>query len=164
MLNFRAYSTSDWKEFVTLPSAITDPIALSAYALSLVFGAAGTARVGKGSKAKWQMGAAYGLALLCIIGGLALGFHRDAVKTEPVKPELTAPVTPVQPPNVKIEGNQQTTCTGNNVINAGGTVTTAATAGQGQSANCTQVPAIGPSKASVAIPAPTVTPVAGHTK
>jgi hypothetical protein len=150
-----------------LPSAITDPIALSAYALSLVFGAAGATRGTKGgSRAKWQMGAAYGLALVCIGGGLVLGFHRDAVKIEQDRSKATSPPVPVQPSSVMIEENQQTACNGSNVINVLGTVTTNGTAaGQGQTTNCIQAaPLIGPKKTPLPIPAPAATGAEGHTK
>jgi hypothetical protein len=146
---------------MSLPAAITDPIALAGYALSLVFGAAGKVRGSKhNSTAKWQMGVAYALALSCIGGGLALGFHRDEIKNEQIKKAAeAAKATAVAPPlsTVTIEGNQQTTgCGGTNAIIAGGTM-----APSGNTTNCTQGETIVTGHGAPVVPAPNANSATG---
>ena len=110
-----------------VPSAITNPIALCAYALSLAFGALGVSRTGKKtSQAKWQMSVSYFLAFVCIVGGLMIKYRSTSPTRrsgEKKQSESTKPSVSDSPTKVQIRGNTKTTCAGINVMNVTGSVT-----------------------------------------
>jgi hypothetical protein len=66
---------------------ITHPLGIAGFALALVFGVVGRVIVQKHRKnIQWIVPAAYALAAVCIVGGLALAYRRESM-TPPVKPD-----------------------------------------------------------------------------
>ena len=63
---------------------ITHPLGIAGFALALVFGVVGRVIVQKHRKNKWIEPAAYVLAAVCVVGGLALAYRRESM-TSPVK-------------------------------------------------------------------------------
>src|ERR1017187_4967591 len=68
---------------------IKDPLGIAGFALALVFGVVSRVMVQKRRKnTQWIVLLAYALAAACVVGGLALAYHRQSM-TRSVKPGPT---------------------------------------------------------------------------
>jgi len=101
-----------------LEKIVTDPLALAGYALFLVFGIVTLVIKGKNKQNQWIVPAGFILAVICAMGGLAIGWHRDVTKT--VNTSLPAPLPQ---PVMKIDKIEQKVDSGNATAGVQGSVT-----------------------------------------
>lgn len=73
---------------------VTDPLGIAGFALSLVFTLA-TRIISQKRKEqnRWLVPAVYSLAVVCVIGGFSLAWHRDSLEKAP-PPAAVAPTQP----------------------------------------------------------------------
>ncbi|WP_353062249.1 hypothetical protein RBB77_13155 [Tunturibacter psychrotolerans] len=84
---------------------ITDPLGIAGFALSLAFALA-TRVISQKRKGqnRWLAPAAYALAVICVVGGFSLAWHRDSAKPVPVPvpPAAIAPQPATRPSSITI--------------------------------------------------------------
>jgi len=69
---------------------LTNPLGLAGYALCLVFGVVTLIAKKREQKPRWVIPAGFALAAICVLGGLALAYHRETQET-PAKPQVAGP-------------------------------------------------------------------------
>lgn len=110
----------DWTKVVT------DPLGLAGFALALVFGVLSPILARKGGRdSRWFVPAAYALAAVCVLGGLALAYQR-ASSAAATKSQIPAPAAP----SMQIGKIEQKAGGGTAVAGVQGTVTVNAPAPQ----------------------------------
>ncbi len=78
----------DWTKVVT------DPLGLAGFALATVFGLLSKLGAQKRSEDnRWTVPAFYAMAVICVVGGLVLAYHRESNITASLKPPITSPPT-----------------------------------------------------------------------
>lgn len=92
---------------------ITDPLGIAGFALSLVFTLTTRAISQKRKEQnRWLALAAYTLAVICVVGGLSLAWHRDSAKAmatpAPAQQAPSASQTGPQPPSITTGDINQT--------------------------------------------------------
>jgi hypothetical protein len=84
----------DWTKVVT------DPLGLAGFALAMV-GLVSKLAAQK-RRERWIVPAFYTMALICVVGGLVLAYHRESNITASLKhPVTTPPITSIQTGNIE---------------------------------------------------------------
>ena len=107
---------------------ITNPLGIAGFALALVFGVVSRVVVQKGRKnTQWIVPAAYALAAACVLGGLALAYHRESIarsaRPEPAGAPALSQTKGSAAPSMRIDKIDQTVGTGAAVAGVQGDVT-----------------------------------------
>jgi hypothetical protein len=108
----------DWTQVVT------DPVGLSGFALALGFGVLSRLLAAQAERisARWVTAGAFGLALICVIGGLTLAYQRQSHATATAHRAAT-PSQPQPDASISIEKIEQRVESGSAVAGVQGDVT-----------------------------------------
>jgi hypothetical protein len=112
--------------------AITDPLGLAGYALSLLFGVVTYTVKQRKPRNSWIAPAGFILAAACILGGIGLAYQRQITSFS--APATQTPQTPAEQQMDLHDIHQKATC-GTAVAGVQGNVTI-----NGSSQNCQQAP------------------------